>query len=81
MTTNFRRHFLAALGAGLAVALALALPATTAAQRDAGRVRVVAWSSKTTKAGLPPADAVSGDDGHCEGDVPDPGPLRDLRRR
>ena len=40
--------------------LVLAFPALTAAATQAGKVRVVAWASTTTKAGLPTADAVSG---------------------
>ena len=40
--------------------LVLAFPALTAAATQAGKVRVVAWASTTTKAGLPPGDAVSG---------------------
>ena len=40
--------------------LVLAFPAASGAAGEAGRVRVVAWASAPTKAGLPPADAVSG---------------------
>jgi hypothetical protein len=42
------------------VSLALALPAVTGAGVQARGLRVVAWAATTTKAGLPPADAVAG---------------------
>jgi hypothetical protein len=42
------------------VFLALALPAVTGATVHARSLRVVAWAATTTKAGLPPADAVAG---------------------
>jgi hypothetical protein len=43
-----------------ALFLVLAFPAIAAPAENAGRLRVVAWASKTAKAGLPPGDAVSG---------------------
>jgi hypothetical protein len=43
-----------------AFVLMLAFPAVTAATTTAGKLHVVAWSATTTKAGLPPADAVAG---------------------
>ena len=42
------------------VLLILVFPAVAAPAENAGRVRVVAWSNKTARGGLPPADAVSG---------------------